>query len=175
MRQQPLIDADEAGDRREVFDVVGQLSGMQRRIDDEHRLRRDHHAVAVGGGSPHHRRADGMIGAAAILDDHLLAPRCHEALRHQPGHGVAHTAGRGRHYDGDGLGGKRLGVRDGWKQAQQHERAKPEGHRNCPQSIFKLASRITLAHLTESFFRYSANASSEPGIGCTTIGSMNFA
>ena len=130
-----------------------------------------------GAAFPTMRRADDMVGAAAVLDDHLLAPRGREALRHQPGHGVAHAAGRGRHHDGDGPGGKRLGVRRQCSEqaSEQAERAKPDAHRNCPQSIFNFASRITFAHLTESFFRYSANASSEPGIGCTTIGSMNFA
>ena len=173
MREQSLVDANEAGDRCEVVDVVGQLAGVQGGVDDEHGFRGDHHAVAVGRGLADHRGADGVVGAAAILDDHLLAPCGREALRDQPRHGVAHPAGCGRHHDGDGPGRIGLRLRGICREqaAEQAERAKSDRHRGPPQSIFKLAALMTLAHLTESLCRYSAKASIEPGIGCTTSGS----
>ena len=152
MRQQPLVDADEAGHRREVLDVVGQLAGVQRGVDDEHRLGADHHAVAVGRGLRHHGGADGMIGAAAIFDDHLLAPRGHEALRHQARHGVADAPGRSRHHDGDGP--RRISLRQAGRRqpAEQAERDQRNSLTEL-QSIFRFAALMTFAHFSDSFFR----------------------
>ncbi len=59
---------------------------------------------------PTNRGADGVIGAAAVLDDHLLAPGRHQALRDQPSHDVADAARHRRHHDGDGLARVGLGA-----------------------------------------------------------------
>ena len=78
-------------------------------------------AVAVGRGLADHGRADRMIGAAVVLDDHLLAPCRREALGDQARHHVAHAARRGRHHDGDGPGGIGL-ARDAEAGSRRRER-----------------------------------------------------
>ena len=51
---------------------------------------------------------------------------------------------------------------DGRRAAEQAERDKPDRHRGpSSQSIFRLAALMTLAHLSDSFCRYAANASSD--------------
>src|SRR5262249_39568672 len=99
-----------------------------------------------------------------------------QARRDQPPHDVADAARRGGHHHGDGLARPRLrGCRRSAKQIKQRDCRQTERRwRQIPPATLRPAAWITLAHFSESFCRYLANSSGEPGTGSTTIGSRNF-
>ena len=93
-----------AGDQRDGLKIrlgmVGQglvqadIGRMGPDIAEQQRV-----AVAVRARDP--RAAGGAAGARRVLDDHPCADLLAHGLRDDPRHGVAGSAGRKRHHDGD--------------------------------------------------------------------------
>jgi hypothetical protein len=98
-----VIDADKAGDRREILHrIVGEIR-IERRIDDEGRFRTDEQSVAVARLVRDIFGGDLIIGARLVFHDRLRAPIGIKAPRQHAGQEVGDAARRRRRDDGDGF------------------------------------------------------------------------
>ncbi|CUI28541.1 Uncharacterised protein [Achromobacter ruhlandii] len=98
-------------DRREILDRVIRDARIQRRVDAVRAGGRQQQRIAVGRGRCHLLGGDGAVGAALVVDHDGLPQRLRRLGRHRAGQDVGGAAGRMRHDQRDGLGGKGLRVR----------------------------------------------------------------
>ena len=101
--------------------VVWQLAD-QRRQDGDRRDVRHHDGVTVGCGPRQEFRRKLAAGAAAVVDDDLLAERFTEFLRDDAADDVGAAAGRKADHHADRFGGVTLGERGAARGAQQTQR-----------------------------------------------------
>ncbi len=143
-RDQRLVDAHEAGDRRKVFlDVVAELlRGIERLIERKGPRLGHQQGVAVGDRSGDGLRAQHVGAAALVLDDYRLIPHLGQPLPDRPRHHVGDAARRRRHIDGDRLRGVRLRMERRAEQAAQQDRqCKPLHHGSAFGSVPSHRSR----------------------------------
>src|SRR5580693_3174447 len=159
----------DAGDRRDVARKTEIEIGVERGVDRA-RGAGEQQRVAVGGRMRHHGGADVGAGAAAILDDDLLADPLRYCLRHEARNNVESAAGRNR-YDqmhrprriGLGAGDIRQDRQRSGTGRKMQETTAGQLHVVFHQFALAPENFTTLAHFAVSSATNLPNSAAEPG------------
>ena len=165
MHQHDSALGGDQADRRKILARVIADIGIERRIDRKRAGAADHQRVAVGLGLRDLARRDGAAGAAAVLDDDLLAERLAHLVGDDARDGVVAAAGRIGHDQRDRAG--RIVLRRSGAAGQRRRSDRISAQISSRHLSFRLdAGFLTIAdHLVSSWSMSAAYSSGVDGSG----------